>query len=206
MLEWRLRVALADGRWAAVLDSIERMPAQQQLRERWRYWRARALAALDRPDAAVHYAALAGNATYFGFLAADRLGSGYGLCHTEITADAGVQRRLRRDAEFHRAVELFNVDLDSAARWTWLRVQRRLTDEELQEFFADQAQGDEVSAQQIEQFYRQMPKMMDRVKQQVLSDKVYDLLLDRLDVQSKSREEFEEEMQEQQQARQRVAP
>jgi trigger factor len=63
-----------------------------------------------------------------------------------------------------------------------------------------------VSAQQIEQFYQTMPQMMEKVEQQILSDKVYDLLLDRLDVQSKSREEFEEEMQQEQAARQRVSP
>ncbi|PSQ94699.1 MAG: trigger factor, partial [Bacteroidetes bacterium SW_7_64_58] len=56
------------------------------------------------------------------------------------------------------------------------------------------------------QFYRSMPDMMEKVEQQILSDKVYDLLLDRLDVQPKSREEFEEEMQQQEEARQRVAP
>jgi trigger factor len=82
-----------------------------------------------------------------------------------------------------------------------------VSDEDMQAFFAEQAEGDdEVSAQQIEQFYRQMPQMMDRVKQQILSDKVYDLLIERFDVQSKSREEFEEEMQQQRQARQSVAP
>ena len=82
-----------------------------------------------------------------------------------------------------------------------------VSDEEMQAFFAEQAEGDdEVSAQQIEQFYRQMPQMMDRVKQQILSDKVYDLLIERFDVQPKSREEFEEEMQQQRQARQSVAP
>jgi trigger factor len=82
-----------------------------------------------------------------------------------------------------------------------------VSDEDMQAFFAEQAEGDdEVSAQQIEQFYRQMPQMMDRVKQQILSDKVYDLLIERFDVQPKSREEFEEEMQQQRQARQSVAP
>ncbi|PQJ34666.1 trigger factor [Salinibacter sp. 10B] len=101
-------------------------------------------------------------------------------------------------------------DAEKQGRWMLIRDKiieeedLEVTDEELQEFFADQAQGDEVSAQQIEQFYRQMPKMMDRVKQQVLSDKVYDLLIDRFDVQKKSREEFEEEMHQQHQGQQRM--
>jgi trigger factor len=104
-------------------------------------------------------------------------------------------------------------DAEDQGRWMLIRDQiieeedLEVTDEELQEFFAEQSDGEEeVSTQQIQQFYRSMPDMMKQVEQQVLSDKVYDLLLDRLDVQPKSREEFEEEMQKQQQSRQRVAP
>ncbi|MFB6247433.1 MAG: trigger factor [Salinibacter sp.] len=104
-------------------------------------------------------------------------------------------------------------DAEKQGRWMLIRDKiieeegLEVSDEELQAFFAEQAEGDdEVSAQQIEQFYRQMPRMMDRVKQQILSDKVYDLLIERFDVQHKSREEFEEEMQREQQARQTVAP
>jgi trigger factor len=104
-------------------------------------------------------------------------------------------------------------DAEKQGRWMLIRDKiieeedLEVSDEEMQEFFAEQAEGDdEVSAQQIEQFYRQMPRMMDRVKQQILSDKVYDLLIERFDVQHKSREEFEEEMHREQQARQTVTP
>jgi trigger factor len=104
-------------------------------------------------------------------------------------------------------------DAEKQGRWMLIRDKIieeediEVSDEDIQTFFAEQAEGDdEVSAQQIEQFYRSMPQMMDRVEQQVLSDKVYDLLLDRFDLDEKSREEFEAEMQEQQQARQSVTP
>ncbi|PSQ74794.1 MAG: trigger factor, partial [Bacteroidetes bacterium QH_9_64_21] len=104
-------------------------------------------------------------------------------------------------------------DAENQGRWMLIRdtiIEEEgleVTDEELQAFFAEQSDGEEdVSAQQIQQFYRSMPDMMEQVEQQVLSDKVYDLLLDRLDVQPKSREEFQEEMQKQQQSHQRVAP
>ncbi|MFB6230825.1 MAG: trigger factor [Salinibacter sp.] len=104
-------------------------------------------------------------------------------------------------------------DAEKQGRWMLIRDKIieeediEVSDEDIQTFFAEQAEGDdEVSAQQIEQFYRSMPQMMDRVEQQILSDKVYDLLLDRFDLEEKSREEFEEEMQAQQQARQSVTP
>jgi len=110
------------------------------------------------------------------------------------------RRRNRRDAE-------------KQGRWMLIRdtiideEDLEVSDEEIQEFFAEQSGGEEeVPPQQIEQFRHTMPQMIEQVEQQILSDKVYDLLLDRLDVQPKSREEFEEEMHKEQEARQRVAP
>jgi trigger factor len=109
------------------------------------------------------------------------------------------RRRNRRDAE-------------KQGRWMLIRdrvIEKaglEATEEDIQSFFADQAQGGDVTPQQIQQFYRSMPQMMEKVEQQILSDKVFDLLLERLDVQHKSREEFEAEMQQEQEARQRVAP
>ena len=104
-------------------------------------------------------------------------------------------------------------DAEDQGRWMLIRDQiieeegLEVSNEEIQTFFAEQSGGEEqVTAQQIEQFHQTMPQMMEKVEQQILSDKVYDFLLDRLDVQSKSREEFEEEMQQQQQQRQRMAP
>ncbi|MDT8409446.1 MAG: transglycosylase SLT domain-containing protein [Wenzhouxiangellaceae bacterium] len=133
MLEWRLRAALANGLWSEALNSIQRMPAEQQLRERWRYWRARALAELDRPAAGLVYATLATEADYYGFLAALQSNQPLTLCSRDIQADGDVQRRLLRDAEFERANELFHVGLAWHARWTWNRVSRRLSNAELQQ-------------------------------------------------------------------------
>lgn len=133
MLEWRLRTALAHGEWAEVLDSIERMPAMEQLRGRWRYWRARALAALDRAEAGLVYATLAAESDYYGFLAALRSRQPLVLCSREIDADGEVQRRLLRDAEFERAMALFRAGLNHHARWTFQRVAQRLSADELRQ-------------------------------------------------------------------------
>jgi len=133
MLEWRLRAALANGDWREVLASIERMPAQQQLRGRWRYWRARALAELDRPEAGLVYATLAAESDYYGFLAALQSRQPLTLCSRDIPADGEAQRRLMRDAEFRRAMELFRAGLNWHARWTFERVARRLSTVELRQ-------------------------------------------------------------------------
>ncbi|NBD94885.1 MAG: transglycosylase SLT domain-containing protein [Gammaproteobacteria bacterium] len=133
MLEWRARAAMATGDWGAVLGSIQAMALSEQARGRWRYWRGRALADLQRPEAAMAYASLAGETNYYGFLAASRLGLDLTLCNRDLVADAAVQRRLMRDAEFERALELNQVGLDWHARRTWWQVSRRLSRDELRQ-------------------------------------------------------------------------
>ncbi len=133
LLQWRLRVALMVGDWAQVLESIDRMPAQDQLEGRWRYWRGRALAALGRPEAALVLGTLAGDPDYYGFLAALRSGQPLTLCPRELPADGALQRRLLRDAEFERALELYRVGRVFDARWTWNRVADRLRGAELEQ-------------------------------------------------------------------------
>lgn len=133
MLEWRLRAALTHGDWKGVLTSVQLMAPEEQLRSRWRYWRARALAALERPDAALHFAALAVESDYYGFLAAVRLGKSFSLCPRELRAEPAVQRRLLRDAEIERALELHTVGLNHHARWTWQRAGRRMGRLELEQ-------------------------------------------------------------------------
>ncbi len=133
MLEWRARVAMARDRWADVLESIQAMSAASQAESRWRYWRGRALAEMNRPDAVVAFGTLSAEPNYYGFLAALQLEQELALCSEEISADAAAQQRLLRDAEFERAVELFHVGLGSHARQTWNRVSRRLSARELEQ-------------------------------------------------------------------------
>jgi soluble lytic murein transglycosylase len=133
MLQWRMRVALMIGNWTAVLDSIERMPVADQLEGRWRYWRARALAGLGRPEAGPLFGVLAGDADYYGFLAALRTGQPLTLCPSELPANGELQLRLLRDAEFERALELYRVGRKFDARWTWNRMAERLRTAELEQ-------------------------------------------------------------------------
>lgn len=133
MLEWRARAAMANGDWAQVLESIQRMALVEQAQGRWRYWRARALAELNRPEAALVFASLAGEATYHGFLAASWLGQDLSVCEQPLSADPVIQRRLLRDAEFERALELHQVGLMDHARRTWSSVWRRLGEQDRQQ-------------------------------------------------------------------------
>mgnify|MGYP006277036223 CR=1 FL=1 len=72
---WQVRAALRVGAWPEVLAAIDAMPGKQAQEASWRYWRARALAALGRADeAAIAYAALAHEANFYGVLSSEALG------------------------------------------------------------------------------------------------------------------------------------
>ena len=133
LLEWQLRAALANRQWPLVLEAVAEMPASEQTRARWRYWRARALAEQGRPEAALVFATLASEANYYGFLAAAHLGEPFNVCEETLSVDPRIQRRLWRDAEFERAIELHHVGLNHHARATWIRWSRRAGLEELRQ-------------------------------------------------------------------------
>lgn len=103
-------------------------------------------------------------------------------------------------------------DAERQARWMFIRdavidyADLEVTDEDLESFYEDQADEQAgLTVDQLKQFYEQMPQMQERVKQQVLSDKVYDYLIDAFDIQRKSLDEFEDELKEKHERRQALA-
>lgn len=120
--EWRARVALARQDWPAVLAAIEALPAPRQQDGEWRYFRARALAALGRHDEAQQqFAVLAREPTFFGFLAADRLDQPYAICPLQLADDPQHEQALLDRPGLLRAFELYAVDLPVLARREWAR-------------------------------------------------------------------------------------
>src|SRR5690606_26483495 len=110
LAQWQLRAALAAHDWPAVMSVAEGLPAPLADTSRPRYWRARALAQLGREaEAAPVYAGLAGEANFYGFLAADRIDAPYALCPREIAEDEARIIALRNRPEVARALELHAV-------------------------------------------------------------------------------------------------
>jgi soluble lytic murein transglycosylase len=119
--EWRVRAALWAGDYGRGLAWIDRMPANLATQPRWRYWRARALAATAGFDAAAPlFNEIAGLRDYYGYLAADRLHRGYHLNARPSPDDIAAQNSMAADPGLIRAHELFVCDLadDAAAEWT----------------------------------------------------------------------------------------
>ncbi len=118
--EWRVRAALWSGEFAKAQAWIEQMPASLKQLPRWRYWHARAVAAVSGDAAAAPlFSEIAGIRDYYGYLAADRLQQPYHLNERPTPDDTAAQARLAMDAALLRAHALFDCDMADEAGVEW---------------------------------------------------------------------------------------
>ena len=129
---WRAAAAALHARWGEVIEAVASMPEKERGRERWRYWRARALEASDRTDEArAEFESLARERDYYGFLAADRLGTGYRFNHRPLAVAAATVERVAATPAVRRALELLALERRVDARREWYRGTRGFDQEEL---------------------------------------------------------------------------
>ncbi len=131
VLRWRARSSLRAAHWKRLLADIAAMPGAERGSEEWRYWRAiariesgQALTAMPELESLSH------ERSFYGFLAADKLGKGYALNHAVLLADDAKLAALQSRPEVTRARELFAVGQDGRARSEWNAVIRNLSDED----------------------------------------------------------------------------
>lgn len=120
--EARLRTALMREDWPQVRAWLEALPEAERESDRWRYWEARALEAMAGPAAAAElYAKVAAERSYYGFMAADRIGAEYHLAHHDTPVSAEQVSRIAALPAVQRARELFALDRVTEARreWRW---------------------------------------------------------------------------------------
>ncbi|RPH97714.1 MAG: hypothetical protein EHM68_07370 [Lysobacterales bacterium] len=127
LLEWWARYELARGNWQEMLQTIDRMSPTAMEDSRWRYWKARALLETGATEAGeALLAELAGEASYHGFLAADRLDLPYTICPEAPAVAAEAIDGLARQAGFDRALELRRAGIGNWARGEWAMAARRV--------------------------------------------------------------------------------
>ena len=111
---------------------IDALPLEEKLEGRWQYWRARALLKLGRaPEANTLLSQLAATRSYFGFLAADRLGLGYNLTQERLVIAPEEIQRLQAIPSLARARELLRLKRRHGARLEWAHGLRAMNDEEV---------------------------------------------------------------------------
>jgi len=115
--ESRLRAALYRQQWDQVLTWIEQLPEESRQSERWRYWHARALEQTgDRKAANELYASLAGERSFYGFLAADHIGAPYNLKQQPAPVS---DELLSFPLEHHRTVHVNASKRDLDISWVY---------------------------------------------------------------------------------------
>ncbi len=123
--------ALLHGDWSQVISRIEQMPQDEQQSERWRYWLARALEQTRQQSRAnALYRQLADERSYYGFLAADRIGGAYKFAPGKSRVDKAIADSIHNDPAITRARELLALNRWVDARREWRFATRDLSPEE----------------------------------------------------------------------------
>lgn len=133
-LAWRVRAALRELNWRAVLSSINAMDADQQSIPAWRYWKGRALEALGLQDVARPiFTALSDDYGFYSLLAADELSDSVATAAeaaSHLPNQAEIDEVLKRPG-IQRALALYRMNLyaDASNEWDW--AVRNFTDRQL---------------------------------------------------------------------------
>lgn len=119
--EWRVRVSLRQGDWAAAQRGLEQLSPEEQNTSRWRYWRGRTLEALGQAEEAqAVYRDIAGQRDYYGFLAADRLNLPYAIPNLPLDIPpTELEALLTGSASMQRARELYVLGREPEADAEW---------------------------------------------------------------------------------------
>ncbi|MEJ2590626.1 MAG: transglycosylase SLT domain-containing protein [Candidatus Thiodiazotropha sp.] len=116
----QFQLALQNDDWQSVLATLDSLPKKDQQSERWLYWRARALISLDQIAAGeTLLKRISSDRSYYGFLAAQRLGHSPSLMHERMHADPQLVTRLEQLPGLLRARELHRLDRALPARREW---------------------------------------------------------------------------------------
>lgn len=131
--EWRIRVCIRQGEWKEVLYWISQLPEEERSDSRWQYWSARAHETLGEPDEAREiYTRLAGIMGFDGFLAAEKIGTGYAIIHKRPELSAAEMEAIQGLPAIIRARELYYTDNSVDARREWYQATRDMNDRQLQ--------------------------------------------------------------------------
>lgn len=123
---WLARLAMRSQDWPALLEASVALEASEGTDDEWDtwlYWQARSLESLKKnAEAQAVYERLAKNSTYYGFLAADRIGQDYAKLQEAPPDRTQRVQGLQKLAAFKRWQEWNAMGDRSHARKEWFRL------------------------------------------------------------------------------------
>ena len=129
---WKIRAALLEQDWQHVIDALAGLTAEEKQEPGWQYWQARSLEATGGGTQAQSiYRRLAGDRSFYGFLAADRVGEPYHLADKPVLATAGQLDALAQEADFKVVSEFMALNRELEARRQWWYAVSKLSKQQL---------------------------------------------------------------------------
>lgn len=127
---WLARMSIRAGDWKKYLVAYQAMNEEQQKRDVWRYWRAHALDRNgDKASANTLFKALAGDASFYGFLSADHLNLDYQRLRQKPRNWSKCAPKIAGLTSIKRAVELFKIGKKNLAKQEWFWTLKHLNKE-----------------------------------------------------------------------------
>ncbi len=133
---WLARIHLRDEDWIGLIRTISHMPDRLSEEAEWVYWLARAYQEAGKTQTATDiFRDLSTRSTYYGFLAADRLGLDYQINKQQVTANIehDEAQLLASNINLLRARELFLLDRRLEARREWFQGIRKLNTDQIKQ-------------------------------------------------------------------------
>lgn len=116
---WRIRLALSEQQWLRVQKLIQQLPEKERLSSRWRYWQAVAEQNITGISPSSQFSQIAGDRSYYGFLASEQLGQAFSLNYEPAAFSANLQQNLLLMPSVRRMQELVQLGRFSYARQEW---------------------------------------------------------------------------------------
>lgn len=134
LAEDAVRYALRGSDWDRIDAALHRLPPAVATAQRWQYWvaRSREVRGTDPADPALQaaYAAVRAERSWYGFLAADRLGTAYDMQHQPVPATAEQLAATEALPGIARAREFWRIGQHADSRREWSHTLRHLGNED----------------------------------------------------------------------------
>ncbi len=121
-LQWKTRIALREGDWEQVRETIEAMPESLAEDSTWVYWRARALEEQGRKTRAkALYESIAGQGTFYAQLALEELGRKITVPRAPAALKPAELDKVASDPDLQRAFTFYRLGLrlEGNREWGW---------------------------------------------------------------------------------------